>query len=84
MTRLIKKYKNRQLYDAEGKTPVTFAELAKGIEAGQSYKIADNETARDITLQTYVQVLYEQIRTGRPVREYDEVIRQIALKGGEK
>jgi polyhydroxyalkanoate synthesis regulator protein len=84
MSKLIKKYKNRQLYDVEEKSPITFGELAKGIEDGQDYIIMDNETEKDITLQTYAQVLYEEIKAGRKVKEYDEIIRQIAWKGGEK
>lgn len=84
MARLIKKYKNRQLYDAEGKNPVTLAELAKGIQSGEGYQVIDNETEKEITLQTYTQILYEQIKAGKNIKEYDEIIRQIALKGGEK
>jgi len=84
MTRLIKKYKNRQMYDSEGKAPVTFTELALGIQTGEDYKIMDNEAEKDITLQTYSQILYEEIKAGKKIKEYDEIIRQIALKGGEK
>ncbi len=84
MARLIKKYKNRQLYDSESKTPITFAELAKGIQTENDYKIIDNDSEKDITLQTYAQILYEEIKAGKNVKEYDEIIRQIALKGGER
>ena len=83
MARLIKKYKNRQMYDSESKTPVTFTELALGIQTGEDYKIMDNEAEKDITLQTYSQILYEEIKSGKKIKEYDEIIRQIALKGGE-
>ena len=82
MPKLIKKYKNRQLYDAESKNPITFGELAKGIESGESYLIVENETEKDLTIQTYSQILYEQIKSGKSIKEYDEIIRQIALKGG--
>jgi polyhydroxyalkanoate synthesis regulator protein len=84
MAKLIKKYKNRQLYDAEKKSPITFAEIAKGLQEGRDYLVIDNETEKDITLQTYAQILYEEIKAGRKVKEYDEIIRQIAWKGGEK
>src|SRR4030067_2921967 len=83
MARLIKKYKNREMYDSESKTPVTFTELALGIQTGEDYKIMDNEAEKDITLQTYSQILYEEIKSGKKIKEYDEIIRQIALKGGE-
>lgn len=83
MARLIKKYKNRQMYDSESKTPVTFTELALGIQTGEDYKIMDNEAEKDITLQTYSQILYEEIKSGKKIKEYEEIIRQIALKGGE-
>jgi polyhydroxyalkanoate synthesis repressor PhaR len=82
MSRLIKKYKNRQLYDSEQGNSVTFEDLASGIQAGEDYQIIDNESGKDLSLQTYAQVLYEQIKAGKNVREYDEIIRQIALKGG--
>ena len=82
MTRLIKKYKNRQLYDSESKTPITFAELAKGIQAGEDYRIIDNDTEKDLTLQSYAQILCEEIKAGKRVKQYDEIIRQIAWKGG--
>src|SRR5574341_1458158 len=84
MPKLIKKYKNRQLYEVEKKSPITFGELAKEIQAGQDYSVIDHETEKDITLQTYAQILYEEIKASRKVNQYDEIIRQIALKGGEK
>ncbi len=82
MSRLIKKYKNRQLYDFEKGNSVTFDDLARGIQEGEDYQIIDNENEKDITLQTYAQILYEQIKAGKNVRDYNEIIRQIALKGG--
>jgi polyhydroxyalkanoate synthesis repressor PhaR len=82
VSKLIKKYKNRQLYDTETGNSVTFEDLARGIQAGEEYLVIDNDSEKDITLQTYAQVLYEQIKAGNNVRNYDEIIRQIALKGG--
>ena len=84
MARIVKKYKNRQMYDAENNESITLEQIASGIQRGEVFKIIDNDSAADITLQTYSQALYEEIKAGTRLKDYDEIIRQIALRGGEK
>jgi polyhydroxyalkanoate synthesis regulator phasin len=84
MARKVKKYKNRQMYDVANNESITLGQMARGIQRGEVFKVIDNDTAADITLQTYSQALCEEIKAGRRLKDYDEIIRQITLRGGEK
>ena len=65
--RLIKKYANRRLYDAELSRHVTLADIRQFILAGQSVRIVEDKTGEDITRSILLQVLAEQEQFGKPI-----------------
>lgn len=59
MTRLIKKYKNRRLYDTTSSKYITIEDLQKFVLEGIDFEVKDSETDKDITNQTLLQILVE-------------------------
>jgi polyhydroxyalkanoate synthesis repressor PhaR len=59
MTILIKKYKNRRLYDTDKSQYITVDKLQNYIMAGVAFKVEDSSTGRDLTNATLLQLLVE-------------------------
>lgn len=57
--RLIKKYKNRRLYDTETSQYITLDQLQKYVVDGIEFKIEDSETAKDLTNSVLLQIIVE-------------------------
>jgi len=55
--RLIKKYRNRRLYDTELKKTVTIDDLQGYIADGIEFKVIDNASGKDITMGTLSQII---------------------------
>lgn len=59
MTRLVKKYKNRRLYDTEKSQYITVEELQRYIIDGIVFRVEDSVTNKDITSATLLQIFVE-------------------------
>lgn len=59
MVRLIKKYKNRRLYDTGQSKYITVEELRGLVVSGEPFQVQDSETGNDLTNQTLLQLLVE-------------------------
>lgn len=55
--RLIKRYKNRRLYDTDTKSSVTLSDIACLIRDKKEFKVIESKTGEDITGATVIQVL---------------------------
>lgn len=64
MTRLIKRYESRKLYDTEESRYVALEELAAWVRAGQEVQVLDNGTGADVTAQTLTQIILDEGRKG--------------------
>ena len=64
MTRLIKRYGSRKLYDTEESRYVLLEDIAAWIRQGQQIRVVDNKTTEDVTAQTLVQIISEEGRRG--------------------
>ncbi|MFH2009599.1 MAG: polyhydroxyalkanoate synthesis regulator DNA-binding domain-containing protein [bacterium] len=60
---IIKKYGNRRLYDTRQSKYITLEDLAGIVQAGDSVKVIDSSTERDLTRQVLTQVILEQQET---------------------
>ncbi len=60
--RLIKRYRNRKLYDTFQSSYITLEELANIIRAGVDVKVVNSKSLEDITYQTLIQLLHERER----------------------
>ncbi len=59
MSRLIKKYKNRRLYDTEVSEYITVEQLQHYVVDGVVFKVEDSETGKDITNVILLQIIVE-------------------------
>lgn len=59
MTRLIKKYKNRRLYDTEISQYIKIEQLQAYVVAATLFRVEDSETGKDITNSILLQILVE-------------------------
>jgi polyhydroxyalkanoate synthesis repressor PhaR len=59
MVRLIKKYKNRRLYDTEISQYITVETLQKYVVEGLEFKVEDAESGKDITNSILLQIIVE-------------------------
>ena len=66
--RIIKKYKNRIMYDTKAAMPVTLHQLADMMKNRIRFKIFDNTSGRDITVLTILQILIEVEKSGKGIR----------------
>ena len=57
--RIIKRYLNRKLYDTTQSSYVTLEDLAEMFRQGEQVKVLENNTNRDITYQTQLQMLFD-------------------------
>jgi polyhydroxyalkanoate synthesis repressor PhaR len=64
MTRLIKRYESRKLYDTEESRYVSLDEVADWIREGQDVRVVDNATGADVTAQTLTQIILDEGRRG--------------------
>ena len=65
--RLIRKYANRRLYDAQESRHVTLEDLRKLITQGQRLKVIDDKSGEDLTRSILLQIIASQEQFGTPV-----------------
>ena len=59
LTRTIKKYPNRRLYDTQESRYITLNDIGKLVIQGESLRVLENKTGREITATTLLQALIE-------------------------
>lgn len=64
MTRLIKRYESRKLYDTEESRYVSLEEIAAWVRQGQEVKVVDNASGADVTSHTLTQIILDEGRRG--------------------
>lgn len=65
MTKIIKRYANRKLYDTEQSTYVTLDEIEQMIKDGEELKIIENSSKEDITHVTLAHIIFEQEKASK-------------------
>jgi polyhydroxyalkanoate synthesis repressor PhaR len=82
--RIIKRYKNRRLYDTELKRYITHAELKAIIGKPDTFKIVDSKSGQDITLAVLGRLLTEQLDNEKNVKSYKDKLVEIINNGGKR
>lgn len=59
MSKIVKRYANRKLYDTERSCYVTLEDIAGMIRAGEDVRVIDNKTGEDLTSVTLAQIIFE-------------------------
>jgi polyhydroxyalkanoate synthesis repressor PhaR len=62
MSRLIKRYGNRKLYDTQESRYVTLEAIASFVKQGEEVRVVDNDTGEDLTAVTFAQIILEEER----------------------
>jgi polyhydroxyalkanoate synthesis repressor PhaR len=78
MTRLIKKYKNRRLYDTEKSQYITVEELQGYVIDGLPFRVEDATNGKDITTTTLLQIFVE-MESGTTQFLSPEMLRQLII-----
>ena len=88
MSRLIKRYGSRKLYDTGESRYISMQEVAELIRSGNEIEVVDNKSGEDVTVQVLTQVISEQGRRGSlfPSSLLHDLIRagEEALQAGEE
>lgn len=71
MTRLIKRYGSRKLYDTKESRYVSLEDIAAWVRDGEDIQVLDNATSEDVTVATLTQVISEEGRKGHSVLPSD-------------
>lgn len=82
--RIVKRYKNRRLYDTETSRTITQFDLARMIQEGHKVKVIDSTTGEDITLAVIGRVLLAETSRWNSVKDSTELMRSMIIVGGEK
>ena len=85
-TRIIKRYKNRRLYDSQEKKTIKLEDLAKLVKEDVDFKVVDSRTKKDVTLSVLTKVLSESITEGKKNSTFggtSRLIRLLIARGGE-
>ena len=78
MTILIKKYKNRRLYDTEKSQFITVEELQRYVVEGILFRVEDTRNSKDITSATLLQIFVE-MESGASQFLSPDMLRQLIL-----
>jgi polyhydroxyalkanoate synthesis repressor PhaR len=81
MTRLIKRYGNRKMYDMQDSRYVTLDHVAEMVRRGEDPRIVDNESGEDLTAVTFAQIIFEQAKRKNGVLGLP-VLRRLIQQGG--
>jgi polyhydroxyalkanoate synthesis repressor PhaR len=83
-TRIIKRYKNRRLYDTEEKKTIKLEDLVELVKEEVDFKVVDNRTKKDVTLSVLTKVLSESLTEDKnSIKQTSKVIRLLIARGGE-
>jgi polyhydroxyalkanoate synthesis repressor PhaR len=65
--RVLKKYPNRRLYDTQGSSYITLADVKQMVLAVQPFVVRDAKTGEDLTRSILLQIILEEEAGGAPI-----------------
>jgi polyhydroxyalkanoate synthesis repressor PhaR len=84
--RLIKRYRNRRLYDTEEKRTITHERLRELMHSGEEFRILDQASERDITVEVMGRLFVSDSAAREPLVGDDEGLRdrlrELITEGG--
>ena len=82
--RIIKRYRNRRLYDTSNSRTITQTELAGLIRDGVQVKVIETVTGSDITLSVLGRIMLSESSSWKDIKKSKELMRQLISTGGEQ
>ncbi len=84
-SRIIKRYKNRRLYDTLEKRTIKLKDVARLVKEDFNFKVIDNKTNRDVTISVLSRVFSDTLSENKKnIKETTKLIRLLISKGGGK
>ncbi|MCB1213953.1 MAG: hypothetical protein KDK66_00625 [Deltaproteobacteria bacterium] len=80
--RVVKRYRNRKLYDTQNSCYVTLEEIAEMIRTGDDVKVVDNRSGEDLTTITLTQIIFEEEKKNKKLLPL-YALRKVIQSGGE-
>ncbi|NRA84141.1 MAG: polyhydroxyalkanoate synthesis repressor PhaR [Gammaproteobacteria bacterium] len=82
MTRVIKKYPNRRLYDTDKSCYITLSNVKELVMAGIDFKVIDTNSSEDLTRSILLQIIMEEETHGKPIFSANTLAQLIKFYGG--
>ncbi|HKK20191.1 MAG TPA: polyhydroxyalkanoate synthesis regulator DNA-binding domain-containing protein [candidate division Zixibacteria bacterium] len=82
--KVIKRYRNRRLYDQDESRTITQADLAALVKGGVEVKVIDVASGEDVTVAVLGRVLINETSSWQDVKESQDLFRKIISLGGDK
>jgi len=83
-SRIIKRYRNRRLYDSEEKKTIKLEDLAELVKQNVDFKVIDSRSKKDVTLSVLTKVLSESLTEDKKnLKQTSKLIRLLIARGGE-
>ena len=82
MTRVIKKYPNRRLYDTDKSCYITLSNVKELVMAGIDFKVIDTNSSEDLTRSMLLQIIMEDETHGKPIFSAKTLAQLIKFYGG--
>jgi len=81
--RVIKRYKNRRLYDTFEKKTIKLKDVAHLVKKDVGFKVIDNKTGRDVTISVLSRVFSDTLSEDKKnLKQTTKLIRLLISKGG--
>jgi polyhydroxyalkanoate synthesis repressor PhaR len=82
-SRVIKRYKNRRLYDTLEKKTIKLEDVASLVKKNVSFKVIDNKTGKDVTISVLARVFSDTLSEDKQnLKQTTKVLRVLISKGG--
>ncbi|MEE9443641.1 MAG: polyhydroxyalkanoate synthesis regulator DNA-binding domain-containing protein [candidate division Zixibacteria bacterium] len=82
--KIIKRYKNRRLYDTETREFIVIPNLELMVRQNKSFVVIDNSTGKDITLSVLTAVIGEQVHNWRDADLSLDLLQTVIKIGGRR
>jgi len=67
VTRLIKKYPNRRLYDTQTSSYITLGDVKQLVLENETFQVVDAKSSEDLTRSILLQIILEEETAGAPI-----------------
>ena len=82
-SRIIKRYKNRRLYDTIDKKTIKLEDVASLVKKNVSFEVIDNKTGKDVTISVLARVFSGTLSEDKKnLKQTSKVLRALISKGG--
>jgi polyhydroxyalkanoate synthesis repressor PhaR len=82
--KIIKRYKNRRLYDTENREFIVLPDLELMVRQNKSFVVIDNSTGKDITLSVLTAVIGDQVHNWRDSDLSLDLLQSVIKIGGRR